>query len=152
MFSTTPEDVVYLSRHDPSHPLASYAPKRFELDGAEWPTAEHYFQAMQFEDPRLRETIRRAPHPKDAEQLAKKHKRALRKDWKAVRQTLMTRALYTVCRTHPDVADALLATGGRRIVENTQFDYFWGCGRDGRGENAYGQLLMAVRDKLRELD
>lgn len=150
MFSSTQEDVVYVSRHDASHPLASYSPHSFQLDGAEWPSAEHYYQAMQFDDPQLRETIRNAPHPKEAERLAKKHKRRLRRDWKDIRQTLMTRALYTVCRTHPEVAGALLATGDRRIVENTQFDYFWGCGRDGRGENAYGNLLMAVRGKLRE--
>jgi hypothetical protein len=152
MFSTRPDDAVYLSRYDANHPLASHAPYAFELDGAEWPSAEHYLQAMLLEDPELRERVRRAPHPKDAEKLVKRHKRALRNDWKALRQTLMTRALYTICRTHPEVSRALLQTGERRIIENTQFDYYWGCGRDGRGENAYGTLLMGIRDKLRQTD
>lgn len=150
MFSPTPEDVVYVSRQDVEHPLASYSQHGFDLDGAEWPSAEHYYLAMQFDDPQIREAIRLAPHPRDAEKLAKRHKRALRRNWKAIRQTLMTRALYTVCRTHPEIAEALLATGERKIVENSQFDYFWGCGRDGRGENTYGKVLMGIREKLRE--
>jgi hypothetical protein len=62
----------------------------------------------------------------------------------------MTRAFYLKCRTHPEAAEALLATGERPILETSQYDYFWGCGRDLRGENAYGQVLMAVRQRLRE--
>jgi hypothetical protein len=61
----------------------------------------------------------------------------------------MTRALYTQCHAYPDFAAALLATGDRPIVETAQYDYFWGVGRDQRGENHYGKVLMKLRDKLR---
>lgn len=60
----------------------------------------------------------------------------------------MTRALYTKCKTHPDVAEQLLKTGSSKLVENSLYDYYWGCGRDRRGTNMYGQVLMNVRDKL----
>jgi ribA/ribD-fused uncharacterized protein len=60
----------------------------------------------------------------------------------------MTRAVYTKCKTYDDIAGLLLSTGTQRLVENSQYDYFWGCGRDRRGENMYGQILMNVRDKL----
>jgi predicted NAD-dependent protein-ADP-ribosyltransferase YbiA (DUF1768 family) len=36
------------------------------------------------------------------------------------------------------------------LVESSNYDYFWGCGRDRRGENMYGKVLMNVREKLRE--
>jgi ribA/ribD-fused uncharacterized protein len=62
----------------------------------------------------------------------------------------MTRGIYIKCRTHKEAADALLETGDQKIVESSQYDYYWGCGRDGRGHNTYGRVLMAVRDKLRE--
>ena len=61
----------------------------------------------------------------------------------------MTRGFYIKCRTHPEVAKALLATDTRKIVESSMYDYYWGCGRDGRGHNTYGKVLMAVRDKLK---
>lgn len=150
IFSSTPEDAVHLSRTDVNHPLASHSKHGFELDGALWPSAEHYYQAMKFEDPALREAIRAAPHPLEAQALARRHKRKMRTDWKAIRQTVMTRAVYIKCRTHPEVAAGLLATGERRIIETSQYDYYWGCGRDGRGGNTYGKVLMAVRARLRE--
>ena len=53
-------------RSDASNPLSSYAAYAFELDGAEWPTAEHYYQAMKFEDADYRERIRQAATPEQA--------------------------------------------------------------------------------------
>ena len=149
IFSTTPTNALYVSRKDVNNPLASYSKHGFVLDGAEWPSAEHYFQAMLFDDPQMREAIRRAPHPKRAGKLARQHRREMRKDWKSVRQVLMTRAVYTKCRRHPEVAAALRATGERQIIESSQFYYYWGCGRDGRGENVFGKVLTDVRTKLR---
>jgi ribA/ribD-fused uncharacterized protein len=104
---------------------------------------------MKFELQEQREAIRGAASPADAARLAKKHRRQIRKDWKKLKSTVMTRGVYIKCRTHPEVAEALLNTRGTHIVENSQFDYYWGCGRDGRGENTYGMVLMEVRDKLR---
>ena len=62
----------------------------------------------------------------------------------------MTRGIYIRCRTYPHLAEQLLATGDRHLVENSQYDYYWGCGRDRRGNNAYGKVLMKVRAKLLE--
>ena len=76
--------------------------------------------------------------------------RRIRKDWSKIRRVIMTRAIYTKCRTHPEVAQRLLETGEKTLVETTQFDYFWGCGRDRRGRNIYGAVLMDVRKKLRD--
>lgn len=62
----------------------------------------------------------------------------------------LTRALYTKCRTYPEISDKLLQTKQQKLVENSLYDYYWGCGRDRRGENMYGQVLMNVRNKLAE--
>ena len=152
IFTVTPRDDIYVSRSDANSPLAAWSKHGFELDGAEWPSVEHYYQGMKFEDPQIREMIRAAPHPKDAEKLAKKNKKKIRKDWEKIKTTVMTRGIYIKCRTHPEAADALIKTGSKSIVENSQYDYYWGCGRDARGKNTYGKILMEVRDKLKELD
>lgn len=140
----------YLSRSDVNHPLSSYSRSGFELDGAEWLSVEHYYQGMKFEDSELRELIRSTDHPEKAKKLAISNKASVRKDWPQIREVMMTRAVYIKCRTHEAVAAALLATGDQEIVESSQYDYYWGCGRDGRGRNAFGKVLMAVRDKLKE--
>lgn len=43
----------------------------------------------------------------------------------------------------------LLGTGDKEIVENAPFDYYWGCGKSGTGQNQLGKTLMQVRDQLR---
>ena len=139
-----------LSRLDTTHPLAAYSKHAFELDGAEWPSVEHYYQAMKYSDEDYREQIRTAAHPADATKLGKSKKHGRRKDWDKVKETFMTRGTYIKCRTHPEVAEALLATGSMPIIETSQYDYYWGCGRDLRGENVYGKVLMNVRGQLQK--
>ena len=143
-------DADYFSRSDVFNELGTFSHHSFQLEGLEWPSVEHYFQAMKFEDPRYRERIRQADHPKKARKLGRTRLKKRRSDWSRIKATVMTRGVYTKCRTHPDIARALLATGDRPLIENSNYDYYWGCGRDRRGTNMYGKVLMNVRDKLRE--
>lgn len=151
IFKTPPRNDIYVSRQDVNNPLSTCSKFGFHLDDAVWPSAEHYYQAMKFEDNAIREQIRQATHPADTLKISKQHKKLIRKDWDKIRETVMKRGMYIKCRTHKEVASALLKTGDKKIVENSQYDYYWGCGRDGRGENSYGKILMDIRDKLAEL-
>ncbi|MFT6287243.1 MAG: ribA/ribD-fused uncharacterized protein [Alcanivorax sp.] len=105
---------------------------------------------MKFEDPDEREKVRSANHPKKARRLGRRRFVKIRRDWSTVRRVVMTRATYTKCRTHTEIAQRLLETGDRTLVETSQYDYFWGLGRDQRGSNVYGAVLMDVRKKLHD--
>ncbi len=151
MLETPQEDnSLFLSRSDVNEPLSTHSQHGFHLDDADWPSVEHYYQGMKFENLEYREKIRQASHPKQARKLGGSRFKRVRKGWKKMRRVVMTRAVYTKCRTHTEVAEQLLATGDLLLVENSAYDYFWGCGRDRRGHNTYGQVLMDVRDKLRQ--
>ena len=146
-----PPDVAsaeYFSRSDLLFPLGTFSRHGFVLDDLQWPSVEHYYQAMKFDDPEYRERIREADHPRTARKLGRSRRQRRRKDWRQVKATVMTRAVYIKCRTHPEIAEALMATRGKVLVENSNYDYFWGCGRDRRGANMYGKVLMQVREKL----
>jgi predicted NAD-dependent protein-ADP-ribosyltransferase YbiA (DUF1768 family) len=58
--------------------------------------------------------------------------------------------LWSCCHTRPGLAEAMLAKGDQKIVENSTSDYFWSCGRNRRGHNHYGKALMSVRSRLRQ--
>ena len=151
LFPPINDDSTYFSMFDPESGWSRHEIKPFELDGDEWVSIEHYYQAMKFDSVDYREKIRHAKTPAEAEKLGKVRFKKKRADWKAVETTVMTRALYIQCRTYPEMTNKLLATDSKNLVEDSQFDYFWGCGRDRRGENHYGQALMNVRAKLKEL-
>lgn len=148
LFNNIPEDSLLLNRSDPKELLGSFSPHSFFLDGHTWPTAEHYYQAMKFTDTEYQELIRNAPSVEKARRLGHRWFKRKREDYNKVRITLMTRAIYTKCRTYPKIARTLIDTGEQFIAERSFSDYFWGCGRDGRGDNHYGRVLMNVRSRL----
>jgi N-glycosidase YbiA len=44
----------------------------------------------------------------------------------------------------------LLATGEAEIIEDSTVDSFWGCGVDRSGCNHLGQIIMQVRQEIRQ--
>jgi ribA/ribD-fused uncharacterized protein len=50
----------------------------------------------------------------------------------------------------PALKTLLLSTGERPLVEDSPYDRYWGAGKDGRGKNRLGALLMELRDELRK--
>ena len=73
----------------------------------------------------------------------------VREDWEQVKDSIMEKAVLKKFSTHADIKEILLATGDEEIVENSPIDYYWGCGADGSGKNRLGQILMQVRETLR---
>jgi len=147
LFPDQTQSAIYLSMNDSDELLSRNSAHSIQLDDKEWPSVEHYFQAMQFESNDYQEKIR-AASIEQAIKLGKTWFKKKRADLKQVRTVLMTRAVYIKCRTYPEVCARLLETDDEKLVENSQFDYFWGCGRDHRGNNHYGKVLMNVREKL----
>ena len=150
IFPEEDENAIYFSRTDPEEIFGSTSPHPFLLEEKEWPTVEHYYQAMKFNDENHQEKIRLSTHVKQAKKLGSTRFKRRKNDWKKIKTTIMTRAIYTKCRSYSNIGLKLLDTQDNKLVENSQYDYFWGCGRDRRGENHYGKVLMNVRNKLKE--
>jgi ribA/ribD-fused uncharacterized protein len=148
LFSNQPSDPIYFSMDDANEPMARNSPHPFQLDDGLWPTVEHYYQALKFDNADYQMKILSAPSATQAKSLGNARFKKKRSDFKQVRTTLMTRAVYTQAKTYSNIAERILQTGSANLVENSQFDYYWGCGRDHRGDNHYGKILMNVRSKL----
>jgi hypothetical protein len=142
----------YSDREEPYGCFSNFSRHGFELDGTWWTTSEHYFQAQKFiaTDPVWAEKIRQAKAPKDAANMGRDRKHPLRADWELVKDDVMRKAVLRKFETHAGIRDLLLATGDALLVENAPNDYYWGCGKDGSGKNMLGQILVEVRQQLRE--
>jgi ribA/ribD-fused uncharacterized protein len=141
--------IRFYSQSDTHREFSNFAPFGIDLDGARWPTVEHYYQARKFTDPEILEAIGKAEKPAIAKKLAERNKSAIRPDWAAVKDDVMYRAVRRKFELHPELRDLLLATGDEDIVESAPTDYYWGVGRDGTGQNKLGKIMKRIRAELR---
>lgn len=126
-------------------------PRPLLLEGKEWPTSEHYFQAQQFinTDPDHAEAIRLTKPPIKAWRMGNDDSHPRCADWKMVKDDVMRKAVRAKFRQNPELRDKLLATDDARLVEHTPSDSYWGDGGDGKGLNRLGEILMQIRTELR---
>ncbi|KAF9142208.1 hypothetical protein BG015_001007 [Linnemannia schmuckeri] len=126
-----------------------YAP--ITIDGLEWPTTEHYFQAQKFahlEDKQYVELVRTSKTPSDAAKLGRKRSFPLRPDWEEIKDDVMRDCVLQKFLQHPDLTKVLLDTGKRYLNEHTRNDRYWADGGDGTGKNMLGIVLMETRAKI----
>lgn len=146
------DGIVRVARISVAHPLSTYSKFGFVYQDKFWPSVEHFFQAMKYShDSAYQEKIRESDHPKKARKLGRTWFRRVVKDWRHVRIHTMYTGCYNKFLQNEEAWELLDATEDKLIVEPSQYDYFWGIGRDGRGKNIYGKTLMRVRHNIRQL-
>jgi ribA/ribD-fused uncharacterized protein len=143
-------DVIHFYRTDDAYGcFSNFAAYPIHVNGKQWPTSEHYFQAQKFAGTEHEEAVRLAKSPMIAARMGRDRSKPLRADWEAVKDDLMREAVRAKFRQHPELAKILLDTGGATLVEHTANDSYWGDGGDGSGRNMLGRILMEVREELR---
>ena len=141
-------EIRFYDRHDAYYEFTNFAQYPVTLDGLEWPTSEHYYQAQRFTDPKLREQIRAEQWPSAARKLAHKL-RGPRPDWDQRKLDVMREVLIAKFTQHLDLRQMLVGTQDAHLIEASPIDHFWGEGKDGTGTNHLGRLLEEVRELLR---
>jgi len=141
--------IHFYSVDDEYGEFSNFAPFSIVLNKKKWPTSEHFFQAQKFIEPKDQEQIRRANSPLLAARLGRDRKKKLRKDWEAVKISIMRQALLAKFTQHEELRQLLLSTGNAALIEHTENDDYWGDGGDGTGKNMLGRLLVEIRGRLR---
>lgn len=122
------------------------------LEGIEYPTAEHAYQAGKALKPEVRDWILAAPTPALCAMAAHGlYKWDVRPDWAKIKFKRMYDVLVAKFVQHDDLRKTLMDTGAARLVEagttDNAVNRLWGE-VDGRGKNMLGVLLMQVRNEL----
>lgn len=167
--------ICFSSQHVPQ--LSNFyelrMPIRFE--GKEYATSEHLYQAMKFLNQPDRaslefaEEIRKASTPFKAKHLGNLWRTTkyewqkalsatvqryvtrgvhLREDWEEVKVSIMEQVVRLKFQADRECRDVLLSTGEAALIERSDTDGFWGDGRDRRGRNELGRILMRIRAEL----
>lgn len=115
-------------------------------------TGEHLFQSMKSNEPKWQLAILDAETPGEAKKLGREC--PLREDWDSIKDDVMWWVLQTKFRKGSDVCKWLLETGDTELIEgNWHGDSYWGFDlKSQAGFNILGQLLMELRDTIREAE
>jgi ribA/ribD-fused uncharacterized protein len=125
--------------------LSNFYPAVVSLDGWDFPTVEHAYQAAKTLDTAEVAAIHEAPTPGAAKKLGRSV--TLRPGWEGVKERVMLNLLRQKF-SDSELGAALLATGDAQLVEgNTWGDVYWGVCRN-FGANRLGEMLMFVRAEL----
>lgn len=128
--------------------LSNFHPCVVLLDGVEYPTTEHAYQAAKTIDLTERAQFIGLTAGQ-AKRLGKEV--TLRSDWKDISLRLMYDLNYQKFYK-PEFREKLLATGNAHIEEGNNWgDTFWGT-VDGVGENHLGKIIMHIREDLKDLE
>jgi ribA/ribD-fused uncharacterized protein len=145
--------------------LSHFYPAPVEIDGEQWPTVEHFYQAQKSFDLAYRAAIRAAETPAAAKRLAARSDpkrpgarrswfaefdQQPRPDWHDVKLDIMRCADLAKFTQNSELRDRLLATGTAELIEDSPFDSYWGIGRDGTGLNWAGRVLMEIRHRFND--
>jgi len=128
--------------------FSNFAESPIVIDGDYYPTVEHYFQAAKAADSAQRKYVMESPTPKVAK--ARGREVTLRSDWEREKCSIMMRGLQAKAQQCPEFRAALLSTGEEELIEASPFVYYWGEGRDHSGRNMLGELLVDVRQMIKD--
>ncbi len=142
----------YSTREEPYGCFSNFSAHGFELDGCWWSTSEHYFQAQKFitTDPDWFEQVKAVESPMKAANMGRSRQHPMRADWEAIKDQVMYQAVLAKFTGNSEIQKILLNTDEEEIIEKALGDYYWGCGKDGSGQNKLGQILMRVRAEIKQ--
>lgn len=128
--------------------LSNFYPCTVTLDGVEYPSTEHAYQAAKTEYPALR-VIFETGTSANAKKLGRRLK--IRPDWEEIKLGVMDDLLRQKFAPGTELHNKLLKTQGEKLCEgNYWHDLVWGCctckEHKGAGRNELGKLLMKIRD------
>lgn len=142
--------------------LSQWYASGFEINGILYPTAEHYMMAEKarvFNDKETLEKILSARSPAEAKQLGRTVRDFSGTVWNPKRYDIVVAGNLAKFSQCPELADFLLKTGSKVLVEASPKDRIWGIGLSEDDPNAHnpnlwnglnllGFALMEVRKRL----
>lgn len=75
----------------------------------------------------------------------------MKDDFEDNKINVMYKGVYKKFKQNKHLRKIILSTDDKIIIEDAKYDSFWGCGRNNKGRNELGKILMKVRDKLKIL-
>ncbi len=143
--------------------LSNWGPAEFNHKGLKFHNSEQAYmweKAMYFNDKEIAQQILENDNPSTAKNLGRKVKNFNAESWDGAGYEYMIDVCYAKFKQNPELAEVLLATGDKTLVEGSPYDKIWGVGlhwaseeildeANWQGQNLLGKALMEVRGMLK---
>ena len=132
--------------------LSNFYESSITLEGINYPTVEHAFQAAKSLGADVRHKIASATTPGGAKSLGRQV--CLRPDWEQIKDSVMLECVREKFK-NPELRAKLLSTEDEELVEgNWWHDNYWGSCHCPKclhieGKNKLGKILMQVREEIK---
>src|SRR5699024_10094158 len=135
----------------------------FKINGVNFDSSEQafmYCKAKLFNDDEIGRLILKSNSAKECKRLGRKVSNFEEKKWNENKEKFMYIILKAKFSSNEFLRNKLLNTGDKIIVECAPFDKEWGIGInvdemfngvEWKGDNKLGNILMKVRDELKEV-
>ena len=130
--------------------LANYSNHGFTKNDVFYKTVEHYYQSEKFSDPEIKNKIINADTPKEASNIGRDRSNKRIPNFKDIKEQVMFDGVLEKFRQNRDIAYKLIETRNKKIAEATIDEYYWGIGKDKSGKNVIGDILVKVRERIKE--
>lgn len=144
--------IKFYRTKDPYGYMGNFYRARFFIYGRWWDTVEHPYQAQKAYRMDEYDAIHQAKTPRIARDLGQvvTMSSGWLEAWNTIhKDRVMYECVLAKFLQHKDIRDQLIATGDEELIEDSPVDWYWGCGKDGTGQNTLGKILMKVRQELR---
>ena len=157
--TTTDHNILSFRKVDePLGWLSNMSPHPIRVDTIRYPTCEHFFQCMRFEDEGIRKIIREQKSPMSGKMVAKKYlDRMVISPRGEVDLDLMRTVLRIKMEFYPKLKQTLILQDPESVIvedcsnRGGESSRFWGMKLNGtlwEGENWLGRLWMEFRSEL----
>lgn len=133
---------------EPGGFMSNYWKARMFIYGRWWNWVEAPYQSAKTNVLVEKEAIWKVEKANDARLLGQKV--SMVPDWEQLKRGIMKECCMAKFLQHPELRKQLMKTGSEELIEDSKIDWFWGCGADGTGQNVLGQVLMEIREYLRD--
>jgi ribA/ribD-fused uncharacterized protein len=138
--------IKFYKTNDPFGFMNNFKKARMFIYGRWWNNVEAPYQSMKTDVQSEKDAIWAAKTPREARDLGQKV--TINSNWDEVKYLVMYECVLAKFLQHSDLRKQLIDTKQEELMEDSPIDYYWGCGKDGTGQNNLGKVLIQVRSLL----
>lgn len=141
--------------YDETSPLSNVYNSEIVYEGVRYKSAEQAYQAQKFDpetDNHVIAAIMMVSQPGQAKEISGAHRKRIVPDWDKKKFRIMIGIVYQKMLQHPEIAELLVNSQEKLLVEDAPKDNCWGMVTNETGvvsgSNFMGRVLMFVRWRL----